>query len=397
MNICIIHIGKNLQDDQAGITQKTLSIARALEEKNCVVRIISFSPDLNLPILTSNKIDFIFYPAEKKWSRIHLWLEENILPNEIIWFRYPFANHDFFLLTKKWGRQMVLEHNTFETEEALLTQKKTWKKIGLRFTKSFLKFSWDTFIKKETDEHRWGPLVLKNVLGGITVTNEISDFEISRYPGYKTFVLPNCIDQSDWPDLNSLERTFFQPHHQKWVMVIGNLSEWHGLKRLFQILEQQLPKEIGVQIDLIGIDDLKKFAIRPHPQIQIRCLGKMKSSALQKQLLEYDLAIGSLSLHQIGLSEASPLKVREYWRCGLPVLLAYQDSACLENKVLDNFNITIPNDISPIPIGKITLFLQQLNTQPNWKVALQNEAKKTITYNSKSESLIQFLIDLNPI
>jgi hypothetical protein len=392
LKICIIHIGKNLLDEKLGITQKTLSIAQSLLDKKCQVKIVSFAPENSINERPTSGIDFVYFSPNNKWQMIDQWLDQNISKGELIWFRYPFANSNFLNITKKWGAQMVLEHNTFETEEALITQKKTWRNLTFRLSKSYIKFTWDTWIKKQTDEHRWGPLVMQSVLGGICVTHEISDYEKSRHPTYKTFVLPNCIDDLDWPDLPQ------KPHRmssrQKWVMVIGNLSEWHGIGRLLQILHQKIPDHIHLQIDFIGIENLDVFSPSSHSKIEINILGKMKSDDLKKKLLEYDLAIGSLALHKISIQEACPLKVREYWRCGLPVILAYHDSACIENKALLNYNFQIPNDNSPLPFTAITEFLEKLNSNPDWKHQLQTTAKSTISYSAKTDALISFLKSL---
>ena len=49
------------------------------------------------------------------------------------------------------------------------------------------------------------------------------------------------------------------------------------------------------------------------------------------------LQVGSLGLHRIGLTEASTLKVREYWARGIPFLLSYEDTDHLETPEMSPF------------------------------------------------------------
>ncbi|GGA33428.1 hypothetical protein [Paenibacillus physcomitrellae] len=54
--------------------------------------------------------------------------------------------------------------------------------------------------------------------------------------------------------------------------------------------------------------------------------GKMTRSAYQHLLDQADIAVGTLALYRKNMTEASPLKVREYLANGLPVIIAYEDT-----------------------------------------------------------------------
>ncbi|WP_151208781.1 glycosyltransferase family 4 protein [Paenibacillus yonginensis] len=54
--------------------------------------------------------------------------------------------------------------------------------------------------------------------------------------------------------------------------------------------------------------------------------GKMTRSAYQPLLDQADIAVGTLALYRKHMTEASPLKVREYLANGLPVIMAYEDT-----------------------------------------------------------------------
>ena len=391
MKICILHIGHYLLDESSGVFQKTMAIADALKKQNIPLQIVNFST------LSSTKnhpdINAITVTKDNQWKTIDDWISKYIAPDEIIWMRYVFADHHFFELTKKWGHQMVLEHNTLEEEEALLIQKKYWKSLPFAPNRSYLKFTLETLLYQRTDEKRWGAKVLKNVLGGITVTYEISQYEKQRYPDYPTFVLPNCTQFGE--DNNALASSTSSEDlsvNQRWVMLIGSWAEWHGLDRLINSLQNTtLSNNKKIQIDIIGMSSDTVTLPRLPSNIHIQFLGKIEPSTLDAQLQNYHLAIGSLAFYKIRIKEACPLKVRDYWKAGLPVLLAYRDTSCIENNAFSAFQYSTSNDQQPVVIEDIFDFVIQLYQQKGVKGEIKKMAKEIISYHSKIKNLISFL------
>jgi hypothetical protein len=51
----------------------------------------------------------------------------------------------------------------------------------------------------------------------------------------------------------------------------------------------------------------------------------LAQNAYEKILASADAAFGGLALHRIGITQASPLKVREYLLHGVPVVIGYED------------------------------------------------------------------------
>jgi hypothetical protein len=107
------------------------------------------------------------------------------------------------------------------------------------------------------------------------------------------------------------------------VMLIGEAAPWIGLDKVVT-LATALP---GIDVHLVGRVDANGFP--PN----VRAHGAMTRQAYREVLAQADFGIGPLALHRTDLSEASPLKVREYLLHGLPVLIAHRDTDFLDADV----------------------------------------------------------------
>jgi len=94
---------------------------------------------------------------------------------------------------------------------------------------------------------------------------------------------------------------------------------WHGLEELFRFAELNH----DITIDIVGSDlnDINN----PIPS-NVFLHGYLEDSAFEKILMLADAAIGSISLHLIGMEEASPLKIRDCAGRGIPCILPYTDT-----------------------------------------------------------------------
>jgi glycosyltransferase involved in cell wall biosynthesis len=165
--------------------------------------------------------------------------------------------------------------------------------------------------------------------GIISVTKEIAQHKtITKYKKITT-VIANGIDVSDY--------CFYPPPqnvnpHLLFIGVPGHA--WQGIEKLFQLAE----KCPDLCIDIVGYgpEDIS-FDVPDN----IKLYGFLPRSDYLKVFAKADVGIGTLSLHRKDMEEASPLKVREYLACGLPVILPYRDTDLHElNK---DYILHIPN------------------------------------------------------
>ena len=386
----IVHIGHYLIQPQSGVYQKYLAIYDSLKPI-IDLHLIAFthpghcSPDPRVQVIPS--------PPNLKWKVIDEWMEKNLLSDDVVWLRYPFASPSLFQLTQKWGAQMVLEHNTNEITEALFLQRNAWKSNSISFKKilsrSWWIYTWNTWVANRTDETRWAKACLQNVKGGISVTFELEKKLHSIYSQYSTFVLPNCVPLSSLVDVKN---PVVDEVNLKMIMLIGSYDYWQGIERIIKSIESYKGDSKVIQLDIYGTlpDSLvKKLQKVSSQSFQICLLPAIQSSDLGDTLNRYHLGIGTLSLHRKKMQEACPLKVRDYWRVGLPSLLGYTDTGILQNPALADWNLIIANDDSEIPWEKVVQFSER---QKMFSNAIRRQVyQESITYESKVKELITFL------
>ena len=83
--------------------------------------------------------------------------------------------------------------------------------------------------------------------------------------------------------------------------------------------------------------------------------------------------------------------MRNYWKAGLPVLLAYKDTSCIENNAFSAFQYSTSNDQQPVVIEDVFDFVIQLYQQKGVKGEIKKMAKEIISYHSKIKNLTSFL------
>ena len=159
-------------------------------------------------------------------------------------------------------------------------------------------------------------VLLGRARGLVFVTGELRrSRSFARYASRPSTVVANGIELGSEPPA--------QPaNEQPRAIFLGSARQpWHGVDKLVD-LARALP---ALQIDVVGYtpDELERAA--PHPPQNVRAHGRLPRARYAPLLHAADVGIGTLALHRKELTEAAPLKVREYLAAGLPVVLAYDD------------------------------------------------------------------------
>ncbi|NTY01075.1 glycosyltransferase [Deinococcus sp. JMULE3] len=155
------------------------------------------------------------------------------------------------------------------------------------------------------------PLLLSK--GAIYVSREIS-----RKPYYARYnreyqIIANGIDLDNYPPLsiNSDAKSFvFIGHHGQ---------SWHGLDKIIK-LAKSVPNR---RFHVIGSNTPDNLENLPE---NISFHGYMTQKEYLPIFSDSVCAIASLAMHRNNMSEASPLKSREYLAFGLPIIAAYIDT-----------------------------------------------------------------------
>ncbi len=219
---------------------------------------------------------------------------------DILYFRYSLPNATFRALQKLFSS--VIEINTDDKEEY---KKLFYERHGV---KNFLLWQINNIL-------RGG--FLKRAEGLVSVTNELAQRKsFTRYNNNIT-VVPNSIPMAGKSILKKSS-----PEGPVKLFFIGSPGlQWHGLDILCR-LGEMLKSEI--EIHIVGANGVDTDNIFWYGYLEEREYLKIMSGC--------HICVGTLALYRKNLSEACPLKVREYLKYGFPVILGYKDTSFLDRK-----------------------------------------------------------------
>lgn len=396
MNLKGVYV--NLSSINPGVNYKVKAITKALNSYDGVSFLLitpgfkqqsfkinekSFN-QLELGIYSSNKLLFCFeklflkfFPFKfiRKWKFKNLFFKALLkyqIDNDISFsiLRYPFANISLHNFMKKSSSKVFLEFNTFEIDEF-----KSQNVLYFFNSKYYLE---QLFRKK----------ILKNSNGIIGVTNEIIDYQNSFYnvDEKEKFLISNGIDQDfkfTFKNKNELPICF--------VFLIGEDQPWHGFDRLMLSLVN-LPLKEKIVIHVIGkLSNKNKYLLESLSLINVsfNLHGYLSKEKMNDVLKCSHIGIGSLSLFRNNMTEACPLKVRDFAVNGLPILIGYTDTDFSLNDDLNKYTFEVGNDDSLINFNNITAWYKEFN---------QDELKEfpqisfdVLSYKKKLEHFISYL------
>lgn len=231
------------------------------------------------------------------------WLKNNRNKYDVLLLRYSLADPVQYI-NSFWFKNVFTIHHSLEIGE-----------VGLA---GGVKGVAKAFFEKEL-----GKRVLARTQGIIGVTNEVARYENARAAAKKpTYCYPNGIDLTA-TDLaeDKREGTI------KLLMIASTFTSWHGLDRLINALKLTQDK---FELHIVGNmnDAMAKYCAGDDKFI---LHGLQNKEYIHHLTAKCDLAIGSLALDLIGMTEGGTLKVREYLASGLPVYANIRDTALADD------------------------------------------------------------------
>ena len=169
-------------------------------------------------------------------------------------------------------------------------------------------------------------IMLRRARALVFVTSELSNLpSFGRYPGLHR-VITNGIDLDGYPELPPPARK--GPR----LVFVGTAGQtWQGVDKLLTLAAVRS----DWQFDIVGM--LQASSESP---TNVSWHGHLERDGLLGVLARADVGVGTLALHRKSMTEACPLKVREYLAVGLPVIHGYYDP---DLDVLDAYTVRIAN------------------------------------------------------
>ena len=310
-----------------GVTKKILN--QINEWKNLGNEVVVFCNTVNSgnSILEAKQYQAGNFLESRLKVNVKLLSDINKFNPDIVYFRYDTWSRTFQRIQKRY--KVITELNTNDLSEHLLLLKKE-KNI-----KSLLRYLSYYFFRGE---------ILRNVDGIVSVTNEISNLDSVKKYNKKSINIPNSIDLLNYSVIKKNKKS------RVGLFFIGTPNQpWHGVDFIERIANELLEFDFHI----VGINNDSYQNIYYH--------GYLEKSEYLKVLKICNICIGSLALFRNDMSEACPLKVREYLAYGYPIIIGYEESAFTNLESLPKWALKI--DANNINIKEIKEFvLKNYNT-----------------------------------
>ena len=155
-------------------------------------------------------------------------------------------------------------------------------------------------------------IIFSGARGMACVTPELEARIRRDYPDARTATITNGLDAlgPPLPAPHSNERP-------RLVILASQPYPWHGIDKIISLAA--VMKECD--FDIVGPSDIRVGDLPPNVHLH----GHLSAQGCEAVLANADVALAGLAFHRIGLSQAAPLKVRDYLAHGLPVIIGYDD------------------------------------------------------------------------
>lgn len=349
----ILYLSDTDLDKTSGIAQKVLMQSDQWVTQGHEVVLVSLE-SLSLFSLTGERLTEAKISVKRRGWKIfvHLllssWRLQKILKDinyDIVYMRYRL--YAPFLQRALGHHSQIGEINTDDMNE-------------YKFSSPLLYFYNKTF------RHRF----LQSVDGFVCVSHELQ--KKFDYLGKPSIVIGNGINTDKY--VFEPSTTTIRPS----LVFIGSPNQkWHGVNKII-FLAKQL---IEFDFHIIGMDGENKDNLFFH--------GYLANDKAKNFVKDQDIGIGTLSLYENKMTEASPLKTRQYFAHGLPVIYAYEDTDISEE---EPFILKLPNTKTNIEenVEEIRDFVLSAHHNSKFRQLARDFAEKTLDVSVKENQKIEF-------
>ncbi len=180
------------------------------------------------------------------------------------------------------------------------------------------------------------------------------------------------------------------------LVFVGSVAHWHGLDRvlagLIEYYAGKTDRVAEVSLTIIGqgeaSEGLQQMAQQGGVKAYVNFVGPQDAQQIQGYYQKADLAVGSLALHRIGLTQGTPLKHREYCAAGLPFVFAGHDADFGPGFP---YALQISDDDTPLNIILLLHFYQKVAQERDFQVQMQVFARQKLSWTVKVRPIIAYL------
>lgn len=288
---------------------------------------------------------------------------------DFLLFRYPVADYFLWRFMSRFPGKVIFEHNTIEENELRIRQS------GSFYYRYFL---WG--------EQVFGKKVRSLARGLIGVTPEIT-----RWQEKISNSLTPCCTITNGIDVTRVKERKENPYRGnelRLLLLAGSAAPWHGVDILLNSIDQY-KGEIKVHCCIAGaiLPELRDRIISIK---NVSLLSDQTGEQLDRLIDECHIGIGSLGFKDSFLTQASTLKVREYWSRGLPFIVGYSDADLIDNQEMTPFYLKV-NTEDRFAMEEVISFASRVYSIPHATQQMRKLAMDHIHYPIKAKAYAQFL------
>ncbi len=367
-----------------GVLNKVITQYKEMKKLNNSAKLFLFTyQDFKLEYIDENIRIFVL--KSRNWhtkrSNIFNIIEKNLCDGEILYIRYPLADktlYDFLFRIKNYRIKIFFEFQTIEKNELL----------GNLSINNFIKYMFELFYRRKC---------LKLISGGICVTNEIKEYNKTFIENDKLFVVGNGIDEIRLNDRIFDEKKIIS--NNIILVFVGNITEWSGLEKLFNILDKYNYNvniediDYNLFLNVIGEGLFYEKFKNSYSNNNIIFHGYKKDHELYDILLKSHIGVGSLYPSKRKVKEGSNLKNRLYSSFGLPIIKCDIDTDfdysdfCVDNELFININETLDDFVDGI-----RKLISTYDGKPNKLISF---TKNELLWETKIQKIMKFIGNKN--
>lgn len=177
------------------------------------------------------------------------------------------------------------------------------------------------------------------------------------------------------------------------LVMVSTFWSWHGIDRLVNGMIHYLSDKSAkykVYLTLVGdgpdLSHITKLAEHPAVKENIFFFPPSYGGELNQLFDQADIAIGTLAVDRLNMTDCSALKHREYGARGIPFVYAGSDMSFNEK----DFALKLPLKEAPVDFVQIESFFDKIKNQPIEfsPEAIKNKVKSDLSW----ETQLQFLL-----
>jgi len=236
------------------------------------------------------------------------------------------------------------------------------------------------------------PKILSYAIGIIGVTEEIKRKQLEILAHDRpSMVISNSLD------VESVKMTRFKPFDGRSLNMISvstTFFPWQGLDRLVEAMKAYQGKT-HLNLNLVGnfeaSSKLKTMKETSIEQGSIHVLGEVHGERLDEYFSKANLAVSTLALHRKKLTDACPIKTREYVARGIPFIYAYND---VDIQGEPDFALKFDCCDEPLDMNSIIAFAQNVSRKERLSERMREYAFKHLDSKTKVKKMYEFALSI---